>query len=177
LGAGALVLNKRVDIQPLLYGGGQEKGLRSGTENIAAIVGFGAACELATQSLNRFVSHTESLRNLLEAGLSEMHAVIFGQQARRLPNTSFFAFKHIDGETLVTALDKLGFAVASGSACSSASGEPSHVLLAMGIDADTARGAIRVSFNADNTALQVSEFLIALKCALQDLRQLTAVAA
>ena len=177
LGAGALVLNKRVDIQPLLYGGGQEKGLRSGTENIAAIVGFGAACELATQSLNHFVSHTESLRNLLEAGLSEMHAVIFGQQARRLPNTSFFAFKHIDGETLVTALDKLGFAVASGSACSSASGEPSHVLLAMGIDADTARGAIRVSFNADNTALQVSEFLIALKCALQDLRQLTAVAA
>jgi cysteine desulfurase len=177
LGAGALVLNKRVDIQPLLYGGGQEKGLRSGTENIAAIVGFGVACELATQSLNHFVSHTESLRNLLEAGLSEMHAVIFGQQARRLPNTSFFAFKHIDGETLVTALDKLGFAVASGSACSSASGEPSHVLLAMGIDADTARGAIRVSFNADNTALQVSEFLIALKCALQDLRQLTAVAA
>jgi cysteine desulfurase len=177
LGAGALVLNKRVDIQPLLYGGGQEKGLRSGTENIAAIVGFGAACELAAQSLNHFVSHTESLRNLLEAGLTEMHAVIFGQQARRLPNTSFFAFKHIDGETLVTALDKLGFAVASGSACSSASGEPSHVLLAMGIDADTARGAIRVSFNADNTALQVSEFLIALKCALQDLRQLTAVAA
>ena len=177
LGAGALVLNKRVDIQPLLYGGGQEKGLRSGTENIAAIVGFGAACELANQSLNHFVSHTESLRNLLEAGLAEMHAVIFGQQAKRLPNTSFFAFKHIDGETLVTALDKLGFAVASGSACSSASGEPSHVLLAMGIDADTARGAIRVSFNADNTVLQVNEFLVALKCALQDLRQLTAVAA
>lgn len=78
---------------------------------------------------------------------------------------------------MVTALDKLGFAVASGSACSSASGEPSHVLLAMGIDADTARGAIRVSFNADNTVLQVNEFLVALKCALQDLRQLTAVAA
>lgn len=177
LGAGALVLNKRVDIQPLLYGGGQEKGLRSGTENIAAIVGFGAACELATQSLGNFAAHTEALRNLLEAGLTEMNAVIFGQQARRLPNTSFFAFKHIDGETLVTALDKLGFAVASGSACSSASGEPSHVLLAMGIDADTARGAIRVSFNADNTVLQVNAFLIALRTALQDLRQLTAVAA
>jgi cysteine desulfurase len=177
LGAGALVLNKRVDIQPLLYGGGQEKGLRSGTENIAAIVGFGAACELATQSLSDFGAHTEMLRNQLEAGLASLNAVIFGQQAKRLPNTSFFAFNNIDGETLVTALDKLGFAVASGSACSSASSEPSHVLLAMGVDADTARGAIRVSFNVDNTAVQVSEFLIALKRALQELRQMTAVAA
>ena len=177
LGAGALVLNKRVDIQPLLYGGGQEKGLRSGTENIAAIVGFGVACELATQSLNGFSAHTEMLRHQLEVGLVSLNAVIFAQQAKRLPNTSFFAFENIDGETLVTALDKLGFAVASGSACSSASGEPSHVLLAMGIDADTARGAIRVSFNADNTAAQVNEFLIALKRALQELRQMTAVAA
>ena len=177
LGAGALVLNKRVDIQPLLYGGGQEKGLRSGTENIAAIVGFGAACELATQSLNNFGVHSEMLRNQLEAGLASLNAVIFGRQAKRLPNTSFFAFNNIDGETLVTALDKVGFAVASGSACSSASSEPSHVLLAMGVDADTARGAIRVSFNVDNTAVQVSEFLIALKRALQELRQMTAVAA
>lgn len=177
LGAGALVLNKRVDIQPLLYGGGQEKGLRSGTENIAAIVGFGAACELATQSLTDFGAHTEMLRNQLETGLASLNAVIFGQQAKRLPNTSFFAFENIDGETLVTALDKLGFAVASGSACSSASGEPSHVLLAMGVDTDAARGAIRVSFHADNTAAQVNEFLIALKQALQTLRQMTAVAA
>jgi cysteine desulfurase len=177
LGAGALILNKRVDIQPLLYGGGQEKGLRSGTENIAAIVGFGAACELATQGLNDFVTQTKQLREQLEAGLAYMGAVIFGQSSARLPNTSFFAFENIDGETLVTALDKLGFAVASGSACSSASSEPSHVLLAMHIDPDLARGAIRVSFNAENTATQVSEFLIALKQALQDLRQMTAVAA
>jgi cysteine desulfurase len=177
LGVGALVLNKRVDIQPLLHGGGQEKGLRSGTENTAAIVGFGAACELATQALNDFASHTTLLRIALEAGLSNMNAVIFGQQATRLPNTSFFAFKNVEGETLVTALDKLGFAVASGSACSSASGEPSHVLLAMGIDEDLARGAIRVSFNINNTMKQVDEFLIALKQALQDLRQMAAVAA
>ncbi len=177
LGVGALVLNKRVDIQPLLHGGGQEKGLRSGTENTAAIVGFGAACELATQALNDFASHTTSLRTALETGLSNMNAVIFGQQATRLPNTSFFAFENVEGETLVTALDKLGFAVASGSACSSASGEPSHVLLAMGIDEDLARGAIRVSFNSNNTMKQVDEFLIALKQALQDLRQMAAVAA
>lgn len=177
LGAGALVLNKRVDIQPLLYGGGQEKGLRSGTENIAAIVGFGAACVLATESLNDFARHTEVLRNQLEAGLVKINATIFGQRAKRLPNTSFFAFSNIDGETLVTALDKKGFAVASGSACSSANSEPSHVLLAMGVDADVARGAIRVSFNASNTSAQVDAFLIALKQALQDLRQMTAVAA
>ncbi len=177
LGAGALVLNKRVDIQPLLYGGGQEKGLRSGTENIAAIVGFGAACELAKQGLKDFSSHTLMLRQLLEVGLQRTDAIIFGQKSNRLPNTSFFAFKNIDGETLVTALDKLGFAVASGSACSSASSEPSHVLLAMGVDPDLARGAIRVSFSTDNTKKQVEKFLVALKQALKDLRQLTSVAA
>jgi len=177
LGAGALVLNKRVDIQPLLYGGGQERGLRSGTENIAAIVGFGAACEIAKQGLKDFSSHTLVLRQLLEVGLQRTDAVIFGQHANRLPNTSFFAFKNIDGETLVTALDKLGFAVASGSACSSASSEPSHVLLAMGVDPDLARGAIRVSFSTDNTKKQVEKFLQALKQALKDLRQLTSVAA
>jgi len=177
LGVGALVLNKRVDIQPLLYGGGQEKGLRSGTENIAAIVGFGAACELAVQNLTAFATHTAALREQLEAGLASTNAVIFGQHATRLPNTSFFAFENVDGETLVTALDKLGFAVASGSACSSANSEPSHVLLAMGVDPDLARGAIRVSFNMDNTEAQVTEFLTALTQALQDLRQMTAVAA
>lgn len=176
LGAGALVLNKRVDIQPLLYGGGQEKGLRSGTENIAAIVGFGEACEQATKGLTYFTEQTELLRQHLEVGLQSMDAVVFGQQAARLPNTSFFAFKNIDGETLVTALDKLGFAVASGSACSSASGEPSHVLLAMGVNPDLAGGAIRVSFNSDNKIAQVTSFLKALKQALQDLRQMTAVA-
>jgi cysteine desulfurase len=177
LGAGALVLNKRVDIQPLLYGGGQEKGLRSGTENIAAIVGFGAACVLAKQSVHNFTSHTVLLRQSLEVGLQSLNAVIFAQKAKRLSNTSFFAFKNIDGETLVTALDKLGFAVASGSACSSASSEPSHVLLAMGVDPYLARGAIRVSFNADNTLTQVKDFLKALKQAIQDLKQMTSVAA
>jgi cysteine desulfurase len=177
LGAGALVLNKRVDIQPLLYGGGQEKGLRSGTENIAAIVGFGTACELATASVDDFMTHTSTLRQRLETGLQKMHATIFGQHAHRLPNTSFFAFENIEGETLVTALDKLGFAVASGSACSSTSTEPSHVLLAMGVKPDSARGAIRVSLDANNTEAQIDEFLIALKQALHDLKQMTAVAA
>ena len=177
LGAGALVLDKRIDIQPLLHGGGQERGLRSGTENVAAIVGFGKACELATSNLTAFDMHTENLRQHLEIGLMKLHAVIFGQNGLRIPNTSFFAFRNLDGETLVTALDKAGFAVASGSACSSDSGEPSHVLLAMGVDEDTARGAIRVSFGINNTLDQVPNFLKALEREVARLRNLTAIAA
>jgi cysteine desulfurase len=177
LGAGALVLDKRIDIQPLLHGGGQEKGLRSGTENVAAIVGFGAACELAVSHLTAFDMHTENLRKHLETGLSKMQAVIFGQNDLRIPNTSFFSFRNIEGETLVTALDKAGFAVASGSACSSDSDKPSHVLLAMGVEEDLARGAIRVSFGMSNTLEQVQHFLVALEKELTRLRQMVAIAA
>ncbi len=177
LGAGALVLDKRIDIQPLLFGGGQEKGLRSGTENVAAIVGFGVACELAVKNLTAFDMHTENLRKHLETGLSKLNAVIFGHNGLRIPNTSFFAFPNMDGETLVTALDKKGFAVASGSACSSDSDKPSHVLLAMGVDEDLARGAVRVSFGASNTTEQVHHFLTALESELKRLKNLTAVAA
>lgn len=177
LGAGALVIDKRIDIQPLLHGGGQERGLRSGTENLAAIVGFGLACELAAKNLTSFDMHTEALRRHLETGLQKLNGVIFGQEGLRIPNTSFFAFPNIDGETLVIALDKAGFAVASGSACSSDSDEPSHVLLAMGVDEDLARGAVRVSFGMNNTIEQVNRFLSALEQELSRLRKLTAIAA
>jgi cysteine desulfurase len=176
-GAAALILDKRVDIQPLLHGGGQEKGLRSGTENVAAIVGFGAACELATRNVKYFATHTQALRNQLEMGLKQLNVTIFGEQVARLPNTSFFAVDGIEGETLVMALDRKGFAVASGSACSSDSTEPSHVLLAMGVPADIARGAIRVSFGTENTSKQVNEFLAVLKNEILRLKQLTAIAA
>jgi len=176
-GAAALVLDKRVDIQPLLHGGGQERGLRSGTENIAAIVGFGMACELAVANLNNFASHTQALRDQLEQGLKALNATIFSNQARRIPNTSFFAIEGIEGETLVTALDRKGFAVASGSACSSDSTEPSHVLLAMGVPPDLARGAVRVSFGAHNTTEQVTNFLDTLKNEILRLKQLTSIAA
>jgi cysteine desulfurase len=177
LGAGALVIDKRIDIQPLLYGGGQERGLRSGTENLAAIVGFGAACELAVSNLSAFAKHTQTLRDYLETGLVKLHAFMFGNSSNRIPNTSFFSFENIEGETLVTALDKQGFAVASGSACSSDSTEPSHVLLAMGVDKEIARGAIRVSFGMSNTLEQVKKFLMVLETELARLRHLTAVAA
>lgn len=177
LGVGALVIDKRIDIQPLLHGGGQERGLRSGTENVAAIVGFGMACELAVKNLTAYDLHTESLRKHLEVGLAKLGAVVFGQAGLRIPNTSFFAFRNIDGETLVIALDKAGFAVASGSACSSDSDEPSHVLLAMGVDEDLARGAVRVSFGMSNTIEQVNKFTHALEQELNRLRKLTAIAA
>ena len=177
LGAGALVLDKRIDIQPLLYGGGQERGLRSGTENLPAIVGFGKACELAVKNLDIFAHHTQHLREALEVGLSKLGATIFGADTKRIANTSFFAFPNIDGETLVMALDRKGFAVASGSACSSDSDKPSHVLLAMGVDEELASGAIRVSFGLSNNIDQVLHFLVALEHELARLRGLTAMAA
>ncbi len=176
-GAAALILDKRLDIQPLLHGGGQERGLRSGTENIAAIVGFGAACELAATNTQGFIRHTLALREQLESGLAQMKVTIFGDQVARLSNTSFFTIGSIEGETLVMALDRKNFAVASGSACSSDSSEPSHVLLAMGVDADVARGAVRVSFGAQNTSKEVAEFLATLQHEILRLKQLTAMAA
>jgi cysteine desulfurase len=176
-GAAALILDKRVDIQPLLEGGGQERGLRSGTENVAAIVGFGLACELAANNVASYQAHTQALRDQFEQGLAALKVSIFGNQVARLSNTSFFAVNDIEGETLVTALDRQGYAVASGSACSSDSTEPSHVLLAMGIHADIARGAVRVSFSAKNTAQQVADFLAILNNEINKLKQMTAIAA
>lgn len=174
-GAGALIVDKRVDLRPLLYGGGQEKGLRSGSENIAAIVGFGAACALATHTLLDHTQHIARLHSQLEHGLKQLGAVIFAEQAPRVANTSFFAFEPIEGETLVTALDKRGFAVASGSACSSDSTEPSHVLLAMGVAPDLARGAVRVSLAHHNTAEEIHQFLLALQAEITRFKQMTAV--
>jgi len=176
-GVGALILNKRSDIEPLIYGGGQEKNLRSGTENIAAIVGFGKACELISESLKESSMRSRELQTTLELHLKTLGAVIFSEKVKRLSNTTFFAFKDIEGSTLLTALDKQGFAIASGSACSSVNKEPSHVLLAMGIDEDLARGALRISFGNQNTINDVTSFIETLKKELQTLKQLTAIAA
>jgi cysteine desulfurase len=175
-GAGALVVDKRVELQPLIAGGGHERGLRSGTENVAAIVGFGLAAELAVARLDERARQMAALRAELEVGLMAQGATIFGGGAERLPNTSYFAFADIDGETLVGKLDRAGFAVAAGAACSSANPEPSHVLLAMGVSSSVARGAVRVSLGADNTAAQVSDFLTALNTTIAHLKGLTALA-
>ena len=174
-GAGALVVDKRVELQPLIAGGGHERGLRSGTENVAAIVGFGLAAELAAARLDALETQLAAMRAELEAGLVAQGATIFAGTAERLPNTSYFAFAGIDGETLVGRLDRAGFAVAAGAACSSANPEPSHVLLAMGVPSSLARGAVRVSLGADNTALQVREFLAALAATISQLKGLIAL--
>ncbi|MGQ0501352.1 MAG: cysteine desulfurase family protein [Panacagrimonas sp.] len=166
-GCGALVVRSHVELRPVQHGGAQERGLRGGTENVAAIVGFGAAAELALAELDARAGHALALRQRLEAGLSArpdaLNATIFGAAAPdRLPNTLQFALAGWDGEALLMALDRKGFAVSSGSACASGSGEPSHVLLAMGHDRVTAKGAIRVSVGKDNTAADIDGFLAAL---------------
>jgi cysteine desulfurase len=175
-GVGALVLDKRIELKPLLSGGGHEQGLRSGTENVAGIVGFGAACELAATRLRELAPRLAGLRDQFERGLSGLGATVFGAAAARIPNTSYFALEGIDGETLVVELDKAGFAVASGAACSSASTEPSATLLAMGVAPEVARGAVRVSVGAANTPAEIDAFLAALAKTAQRLRQLTAMA-
>ncbi|HJW26392.1 MAG TPA: cysteine desulfurase family protein [Rhodocyclaceae bacterium] len=175
-GAAALVVDKRVELQPLIAGGGHERGLRSGTENVPAIVGFGVACELAAARLEGLPRHLEALRSRLEEGLTALGATIFGQGVERLPNTSYFAFRGIDGETMVGKLDRAGFAVASGAACSSANPEPSHVLQAMGVAPEVGRGAVRVSLGAANTEKEIDEFIYALRMTLEHLQGLTAVA-
>ena len=175
-GAAALVLDKRVELEPLIAGGGHERGLRSGTENVAAIVGFGVACELAVQDLAGKRSRLLAQRARLEQGLSAMGATLFGATAERLPNTLYFALADIDGETLVGMLDRAGYAVASGAACSSANPEPSHVLRAMGVAPELARGAVRVSLGEGNTGEQIEDFLLTLQDTVSKLRRLTAIA-
>ena len=164
-GCGALVLRPHVEIEAVQHGGAQESGRRGGTENVAAIVGFGAAAELASAELDDRAAHCRQLQQLLEAGLGGRPDVqIFAAGAEhRLPNTTQFAVQGWDGEALLMALDRKGFAVSSGSACASGSGEPSHVLLAMGYDRDIAKGAVRVSLGKDNTQAQVEAFLLALE--------------
>ncbi|MCB1961088.1 MAG: cysteine desulfurase, partial [Rhodocyclaceae bacterium] len=176
LGAGALIVDKRVELQPLIAGGGQERGLRSGTENVAAIVGFGAACALATARRVDEARRLAGLRERLESGLAALGATVFSVDAPRLPGTSFFAFASIDGETLVGKLDRAGFACASGSACSSADPEPSKTLLAMGVAPDLARGAVRVSLGRQTQMAQVERFIEVLGHEVRALRGLAAVA-
>ncbi|MGB5396078.1 MAG: cysteine desulfurase family protein [Gammaproteobacteria bacterium] len=168
LGAGALILDPALPLSAMLHGGSQEKHLRAGTENVPAIVGFGKAAELALAELDTHSQHVRSLRDALEAGLSEFSNVrIFAQQVERLPNTVQFGVAGFDGETLLMQLDRKGIAVSSGSACTSGKTEPSHVLKAMRVDNDFALGAVRVSFGAGNTLADVDALLRALTDIMQ----------
>jgi cysteine desulfurase len=175
-GGAALVVDKRLQLKPIIHGGGHEQGLRSGTENVPAIVGFGAACALAQTRMAELAPRLKALRARLEQGLESMGAVIFGERAPRIPNTTYFAFKGILGETLVIELDKAGYEVAPGAACSSANPEPSATLIAMGVEPELAMSAVRFSLGAANTREQVEGFLRALSAVVARLKSMTAVA-
>ena len=160
-GVGALV--KRSEIlhlaEPLLRGGGQERGARAGTENVAGIAGFGAAAAAAMVTMAADSERMRSLRDRLEAGLAGRPTVVFGQNAERLPNTSLFAVPGLRAETALINLDLMGIAVSSGSACSSGKVAASHVLAAMGVPGDLSSGAIRLSIGPATRENEIDLFL------------------
>ncbi len=163
-GVGALIVNRRVDLEAQISGGGQESGRRCGTENLAGIIGFGAAAELAQAELQTRIRHMRKLRDALESGIQSMRGLwIFALNSERLPNTVQIGIPGFDGEAAVMELDRRGIAVSSGSACHSASGEPSHVLLAMGVDEMQARSAVRISIGTGNNMQDIKALLAALK--------------
>ncbi len=167
-GAGALVVDGALHLSPGIRGGSQEKGMRAGTENVAAIVGFGKAAELARQRLDERRRHTLALREQCQRALEEIPGVvIFAREAERLPNTLQFGIAGFDGESLLMQLDRSGIAVSSGSACTSGKTEPSHVLQAMNVERSVSLAAIRVSFGEQNTGSDVTALLQALRTIIE----------
>jgi cysteine desulfurase len=160
-GAGALIRrDESIHLDPLIRGGGQERGVRAGTENAAAIAAFGCAAAAVKTSFAAETQHMAALRERLEAGLrATPQAVIFGADAARIPNTTLVAMPGAKAETLVIAFDLDGVAVSSGSACSSGKVAPSHVLAAMGVAPELARGAIRVSTGPATGEAEIDRFL------------------
>jgi cysteine desulfurase len=162
-GAGALVLRSEALHlgHPLVRGGGQERGLRAGTENVAAIAGFGAAAEAAQRDLMRDGARITALRDRLEAGLKAAtpQAIIVGADAPRVPNTTLIAVPGMKAETAVIAFDLAGFAVSSGAACSSGKVQASHVLAAMGASDELARSGVRLSLGWSTTEAEIDCFI------------------
>ena len=163
-GVGALVIRDHVDLVPLLRGGGQERRRRAGTENVAAIAGFGAAAEKALENLND-MARIAALRETLEAGVRHLTpaATVIGEHVPRLSNTTALALKGKLAETLVIRLDLAGISVSAGSACSSGKVGASHVLEAMGLGRDVASGTIRISLGPETTRDDIERFLAAWK--------------
>jgi cysteine desulfurase len=162
-GVGALI-RAREDIHfpdPLIRGGGQERGLRAGTENVAGIAAFGAAAAAVRRQGAAEADHMRALRDKLEAGLKAVApgAVIFGEKAERLPNTTLFATEGMKAETAVISFDLEGIAVSSGAACSSGKVQPSHVLAAMGVSPALTRGVVRLSLGWTTTETDVERLL------------------
>ena len=178
-GVGALIVDRSLELLPLIDGGGQEQGRRGGTENLAAIVGFGMAADLARLELQARRLQLLQLREQLERQLARYlpQAVCFATEAERLPNTLFMAIPGLDGETLIMALDREGIAVSSGSACGSSHSEPSPVLKAMGVSDELAQGAIRISLGKDTRSEDIDTLLQGLSTQVRALQGLAAATA
>ncbi len=160
-GVGVLYIRKGVRIDPLIIGGNQEDNRRSGTENVPYIIGLGKACEIAQEYIRDEQTRIKSFRDKLEKGIKDQlsSVVINGENSNRLPNTSSVSFEYIEGEATWLLLDMAGIATSSGSACTTGSAEPSHVLQAMGIPPVTSRGTIRFSLSRYNTEDEIDYIL------------------
>ena len=175
-GVGALYVREGVALEPLLYGGGQERGLRSGTENVAGIVGLGEAARLAREEMEDRVRHESGLRDGILAGVARIAGVrVNGHRERRLSNNAHLSVEGVEAESLVLFLDALGYAIGSGSACASGSvgHKASPVLLAMGRDEREALSSVRITVGKDNTAGEVEGFLGAFASAVGRLPELS----
>ena len=173
-GVGALYIRRGVEIQPQITGGGQERGRRSGTENVAGIVGFGAACELARNEGGLQSRQQLELRDRLYRGLVERIKGVYlnGHPTERLCNTLNVSFEGVEGEALLLSLDLKGIAASSGSACASGSLEPSHVLTAMGVTPELAQGSLRFSLGRGNTEAEIDAVVEAVEEIISRLRKL-----
>lgn len=172
LGAAALWIRKGAPFEPQLLGGGQERRRRAGTENVPALVGFGAIAEIARAELDQRARTLAALRDRFEAGLAAIpDALPHCQGSPRLPHTSHVAFLGLEGESLLIRLDLAGFGVSTGSACSSGVVAPSKTLTAMGLSAHEALASLRISFGLTNTAEEVDSFLAVLAREVAELRR------
>lgn len=174
-GIGVLYLRRNTRFRPLLRGGHQERGRRAGTENSAAIIALGKACEMALEYMAHEQTAVRTLRDRLEQGLlaAVPNCFVTGDTENRLPNTANIAFEYIEGEAILLLLNKLGIAASSGSACTSGSLEPSHVMRAMGIPYTAAHGTIRFSLSRYNTDAEVERVIEAVPPIVAQLRKLS----
>jgi cysteine desulfurase len=174
-GVGALWIRKGVRIMPLLDGGIQEEGRRAGTENVPAIVGLGKAAELAKARLEEKPTRVRALRDRLEKGLLAKcpGAMLNGHPTARLPNTTNISFEYVEGEAILLLLDQHGICASSGSACTTGSLEPSHVLRAMGVPFTAAHGSVRFSLSVYNTEAEIDKVIEVLPPIIRRLREIS----
>jgi len=174
-GIGALYVRKKTRFHPYLIGGHQENGRRAGTENVASIIALGKACELAMNDIEQESSYLSRLRDKLEQALlkSSSDTRINGDAASRLPNTSNISFEYVEGEAILLRLNEYGICASSGSACTSGSLEPSHVLRAIGVPFTAIHGSIRFSLSRYNTEEEIDKVIEIVPGIIKDLRMLS----